>query len=331
MNIYITLDYELFFGESSGSVENCIIEPTQDLLNIVEPYQIKITCFVDSGYLIALQKQKNQFPQLEQDYKKITKQIKYLADNNHGIELHIHPHWEDSYYDGKKWIFNMSRYKLADFSESEVMDIATRYTEVLKKVSGKNPVAYRAGGWSAQPFLNIGKALKNNNILIDSSVFAQGAFKSKNQVFNFKNVPLYKSSYHFLNDLTIENSQGEFLELPISSQKMSPLFFWRFAMKKILKQKKDISYGDGNAVKSSKIELIKMLLFPSYSVVSLDGYKSSMIYKAYKKYRKKTNAKGNFVLIGHPKAFTPFSLKKTNDFIVKAHKSNTFVTYRQEF
>jgi len=329
MNIYITLDYELFFGETSGSVDNCIIKPTQDLLNILEPYNIKMTCFVDSGYLIALQKQKDLFPQLEKDYKKVTQQIKYLADNKHGIELHIHPHWEDSYYDGEKWIFDMSRYKLADFNEDEVKDIVTRYTDVLKKISCKSPVAYRAGGWSAQPFLNIEKALKSNNILIDSTVFAKGIFKSKNQAFNFKNVPLYKSEYNFSDDLTKENSEGDFLEIPISSQKMRPMFFWRFALKKILKQKKDQSYGDGNAAKSSKVELLKMLLFSSYSVVSIDGYKSSMILKAYKKYNKKTNTNGNFVLIGHPKAFTPYSLKKTSEFIAKVHKSNTFVTYRQ--
>ena len=57
MNIYITLDYELFFGPDSGTVENCIIEPTEQLLNIVDPLGVKFVCFVDSGYLLALEKQ----------------------------------------------------------------------------------------------------------------------------------------------------------------------------------------------------------------------------------------------------------------------------------
>ena len=161
MKIYITLDYELFFGSKSGSVEKCIIEPTNDLLKIVDPYNVKFTCFVDAGYLIQLEKHKDIYPQLQNDYSKITKQISDLADNEHGIELHVHPHWEDSYYNGANWVFSKSRYKLSDFKEEEIEDIITRYNDILKRVSGKNPVTYRAGGWSAQPFGPIKKALKN--------------------------------------------------------------------------------------------------------------------------------------------------------------------------
>ncbi len=87
MKIYITLDYELFFGSPSGSVDNCIIKPTEALLKLVDPYDIKLNCFVDSGYLIALEKFKTKYPQLEEEYQKITQQIQFLSANNHGIEL----------------------------------------------------------------------------------------------------------------------------------------------------------------------------------------------------------------------------------------------------
>ena len=43
MDIYLTLDYELFFGEQSGTPEHCIIKPTQDLLSILDPLDIKAT------------------------------------------------------------------------------------------------------------------------------------------------------------------------------------------------------------------------------------------------------------------------------------------------
>lgn len=94
MNIYITLDYELFFGKHSGSVENCIIKPTEALLKIVNPLKIKFTCFVDVGYLVKLEEQKEKYTQLKKDYQKITAQIKNLANQGHGMELHIHPHWK---------------------------------------------------------------------------------------------------------------------------------------------------------------------------------------------------------------------------------------------
>ena len=62
MNIFITLDYELFFAQHSGSVEKSIIEPTEKLLEAVEKTTTKLCFFVDAGYLVRLEKYKNDFP-----------------------------------------------------------------------------------------------------------------------------------------------------------------------------------------------------------------------------------------------------------------------------
>ena len=191
MNIFITLDYELFFGPQSGSVEHCMIQPTNDLLKILDPYNIKISFFVDSGYLLALEKFKTRFPELEEDYVAISNQIKKLTDEGHGIELHIHPHWEDSYYHKNKWVFDTSRYKLADFNEKEILAIVSQHCEILGRMTGRAPVAYRAGGWSIQPFEPIGKALRKNNILLDSTAYSGGYFQSPNQVFDFRGPPSF--------------------------------------------------------------------------------------------------------------------------------------------
>lgn len=327
MNIYITLDYELFFGSSSGSVEKCIIEPTEDLLKILNPYNIKATFFVDCGYLIALEKFMQTHVNLRNDYKKVTKQIKSLADSGHRIELHIHPHWEDSVYDGRQWVFDTSRYRLSYFDENKILDIVTNYKKVLARVSGQNPRAYRAGGWSAQPFHMISKALKKSNVFLDSSVYPGGYYDSKNQSFDFTKVPQYKTIYKFSNDLTIEDEEGEFTEIPISSLKISPFFFWRFIVVKLLKGKNHIPYGDGKAIQMKRSNVFRLLFNHSYSVVSIDGYKASLVKKAYKKYKLNTADEGNLVLIGHPKAFTKYSLKKLYLFIKETEKKNTYKTF----
>ena len=70
-----------------------------------------------------------------------------------------------------------------------------------------------------------------------------------------------------------------------------------------------------------------MLTF-SNSVVSMDGYKSVLIEKAYKKYKK--NNMNNFVIMGHPKSLTLFSLQKIEEFI-KKHKDEKFSTFKNEF
>lgn len=328
MNIYITLDYELFFGSLSGSADNCIIKPTEALLKLVKPYDIKLNCFVDSGYLIALEKFKVKYPHLEEEYKKITKQIQYLSTNNHGIELHIHPHWEDTIYDGENWIFNTSRYKLSDFNSSEVMEIVTRYNEVLKRISGKSPIAYRAGGWSAQPFNHIKDALASNSVYIDSTVYPGGHYFSANQVYDFSKVNRYKTSYKFSDDLTVEDKNGAFTEIPISSYKVPPSFYWQFVITKFIKNKNHLAYGDGNAIMLSKNGLFKLLTTYSNSVVSIDGYKATYLDKAFKDYKTHTDNKGNFVIIGHPKAFTPFSLRKVADFLSHTQNENSFQTFR---
>ena len=328
MNIYITLDYELFFGTKSGSVDNCIIEPTKALLKIAEPYNIKFVFFVDVGYLVKLEEHKEQFPELQKDYLKVTHQIKHLAEKGHGIELHIHPHWEDSYYDGNDWIFNVSRYKFADFSLDEIKKIVSLYTSTLTRISGKAPKAYRAGGWSAQPFNNIGKALKANDIYIDSTVFPGGYYESANQCYDFRNVQQYNTCYHFSEDLTIMQPEGYFKEIPISSYKLSPIFFWKFVYHKLRKQNKHQAFGDGQAISKTKKDTIKLLSKPSVSVVSIDGYKSSYLEKAYNAYRKNTDDKGNFVIIGHPKAITPYSLERFSDFLKSTNREPHFKIFK---
>jgi len=327
MNIYITLDYELFFGTKSGSVENCIIKPTEALLAIVNPYNIKFTCFVDVGYLVKLEEQKQKHQQLQEDYKKITQQIKHLAEDGHGIELHIHPHWEDSYFNGTNWVFDTSRYKLADFSSEEINSIVTQYTKTLTRIAGKPPKAYRAGGWSAQPFAEIGKALLKNNIKIDSTVFPKGYYNSPDQFYDFRNINQYQTEYNFSENLVEEDPNGSFKEIPISSYTVSQFFFWKFAYHKLKKQKKHQSFGDGAAMAKTKKDMLKLMLLPSNSVVSIDGYKASFLQRAYQSYHKHTKAKGDFVIIGHPKAFTAYSLEKLKLFIEKEHQNNTFVLY----
>ena len=300
MKIYITLDYELFFGSQSGGIDDCIINPTNELLKIVDPYNVKIVFFVDVGYIDKLNEFKQHHPELQEDYKKITSQIKLLSKNGHGIELHIHPHWENTVYDGEKWVFDTSQYKLQDFSKEEAYAIVIKYTTLLNSISGKKAIAYRAGGWSAQPFSHISKALKDAGILFDSTTYPKGYHQSKHQAYDFRNVAQYKTEYRFENDLTVEDPNGHFTEYPISSYRLSPVFFWRFALEKIKKDKKHVSFGNGSAISKPKIEVIKLMTRFSNSVV----------------------------LIGHPKAFTPYSLQETKKFIENTYKDHTFRVFK---
>ena len=225
-------------------------------------------------------------------------------------------------------MFDTSKYKLTDFPKPEVHAIVLKYSRFLEEITGKAPLAFRAGGWSAQPFSHIMEALQDVNISIDSTVYSNGYHVSKNQFYDFRNVSQYKTKYTFSDDITIEDSKGFFTEYPISSYRVSPFFFWRFAFEKIKKSKKHISFGKGKAINKPKRELFRLLTKYSNSVVSIDGFKASFMQKAFMKYVKNTNNEGNFVLIGHPKAFTPYSLLKTKEFIAKNYKEHKFSVFK---
>lgn len=318
-NILITLDYELFFLES-GSVEKCIIEPTEKLLSILDKHNIKASFFVDSGYIIKLKEYMQSFEVLKKDYDLITQQIKKLSTQGHDIQLHIHPHWEDSIFDGKQWVFDTSRYKLSDFSKVEIDYIVKSYSLVLEEITNIKPSVFRAGGWCIQPFDIMANALYKYGIRVDSTLFPEGKTFTPAKSFDFTNTPI-KSNWRFSEDPLIEVENGDFLEIPISSVLTTPFFYFKFILNKFFGGKMQKAYGDGSAISNSKKHIFELLLKPSFSVASIDGYKASLLNKCAK------HNKEQLVLIGHPKAFSPFSLKELDSFINKRRIDSVFKTY----
>jgi len=327
VKIFLTLDYEMFFGSNTGTQERCILYPTELLIKILDTHNIKATFFIDSGYLIQMDKYRKEFPQIEADYQAVIAQIVKLDKNGHDIQLHIHPHWEDTIYDGKRWILDTSRYKLDDFSVSEVEDIVFRYKKVLTDIVGEKIFVFRAGGWCIQPFGKIKKALKKENIWLDSTLFKNGINKSKTHFFDFRGMP-EDDEWNFEHDPMVINPNGYFKEVPISSYRVSPLFFLKLILLKKFGGIKHQSLGDGTAAGGSKWDKLRMLIKSTYSVVSMDGVKIDFLDKAYADYKR--NHKENFVVIGHPKAFSPYSLDKLDSFL-KKHQYEKFTTYQKEY
>ena len=110
------------------------------------------------------------------DYSIVMRQLDTLREEGHSLQLHIHPHWEDSYYAGDKWVLKTERYRLHDFSEKEIEEIVFRYKKVLTDIVGDRVFAFRAGGWCLQPFAKIKAALeKKRHLAGQQRVFRGGA------------------------------------------------------------------------------------------------------------------------------------------------------------
>lgn len=316
MNIYLTYDYELFFGNPTGTVEKCIIEPTNYLRQIAKETNIKMVFFIDVGYLKKLIEFKTQFPKVEYEYQLVFNQIKDLVADGHDCQLHIHPHWEDCTHNGNQWNMNVDRYKLVDFSEDDIEKIVIEYKNILENITNKSVTAYRAGGWCLQPFSKIKNAFLKAGLKIDSTVFPGGKNIKGNYYYDFTTVP-QKDKWKFDDDLCVENEDGLFWEYPISNQKYSIWFFWKLFILGRLQPKLHKPIGNGYPMPSPGMR--KQMLTQGMTLsASVDGYFVTKLNQVIK--RNKNRGWQETVIIGHPKACTHFALKQLKTFILK-HKN----------
>lgn len=322
--LLISLDYELFFGNKTGSVSKCMIEPINALVKVVERHGMKLSLFVDAGYLDCLKKHSLQYPVLLADFSVITQQLQSLKDKGHDVQLHIHPHWVDSVFNGTSWQLDTTRYRLHDFQKHEIAEIVARYKNILVDIVGDTVFSYRAGGWCMQPFGVIADALHAEGIWLDSTVFTGGVSEDSQRWFDFSKAP-DMPFWRFDADPNIDDKTGRFVEVPISSDRVSPLLFWKMAVIKKLTKGQHQPYGDGEAMKANWQYYFKRLTSSTYSVVSIDGIKAGLLKRAWDRHLK---GRGSdiFNIMGHPKAVTSYSLVQLDRFLgsIKGVQACTF-------
>lgn len=325
MNIFLTLDYELFFGNPTGSVEKCILEPTQRLLEISKKYGVGMTYFVDVGYLLACDRYRNDFPSLQVDYQKVVDQLQQIIAEGSDVQLHIHPHWEDCSYTPEGWnmVTNL-HYKLDDYSEEEIYPLVKRYKEKLEQLIGRKVNSFRAGGWCLQPFSKVEKAFQKLGIKYDTTVFQGGEFHSEHYAFDFTTAP-NKGRYNFQSVLTHEYPEGYFTEIPIGGMKYHPFFYWHLYGWGRIRPSRHKMLGDGNFIAQPGRKQ-KHLTKSSWNHISMDGYFSSKLKSATRKFAK--SGRTDLVVIGHPKSMTLFSFERLESYIQAIQNKHPFLTFK---
>lgn len=324
MDVFLTFDYELFFGSSTGTVEKCITEPTKQLLSLAKKHHTPMTFFIDIGYIIALEKFKDKHPALQKDHEAVTTQIREIIARGSDVQLHIHPHWEKAVYDGQKWIITTANcYKLSDFPQAEIESIVRRYKRRLDEVSGKQSHTFRAGGWCIQPFSLLENVFQELGLKYDTSVFPGGYFEAGEYAFDFRNAP-QKSKYPFQDDVCKENPNGYFTEYPIGSYRYSPLFYWKLYILGRLDPKAHKMMGDGNFM-SQPGRKKQVLTHFTWNHASTDGfYVTKMKTITQNALQQKAE---NLVFIGHPKSCTQFSIQQLDQYLSAFKTSCHFRTF----
>lgn len=307
MDVYLTLDFELFLGVKSGTVQNCMVKPTGRLLEIARKTGMVFTFFVDAAYLVRLNELKQNHTDIQTDFDEVTNLLKRVVAEGHDVELHIHPQWVSSEYVDGEWKIDAEHYKLADITDETADELFAAGCDLLEKITGKRPIAFRAGGFSAEPYEKLLRLMKNNGLSVDSSVYPGTIYQSPQQQYNYLDAEQGRI-YRFSDNPVVENRDGSFFELPLSVYPVSPLYFWKLVFQRLSKQKNHERIGDGVSVSTANRTIFKRLTRSENIHATIDESKISFLWKAFKKAQKRKDTV--FCVIGHPKLATEYSLSK---------------------
>jgi len=313
MKVYLTFDYELFFGSSTGTVDKCMLEPTNDLLRMAQKHNIPLVFFIDACFLKKL-KEFSSHKDCLLNYTKVASQLKEMVTHGHEIALHIHPHWEDCVFDGDGWKMNTTRYKLSDFTTTEARSIISSSHTVIKDITGKACKSFRAGGWCIQPFSHFREALLEEDIFTDSSVYHRGKHISGAHTYDFTSAP-DKDEWMFSTDCCVEDASGEFKEIPITGDYIMPTFYLNLYARMKLNPAWYKPVGDGMWLKD-KYNLYGKFLRPVNHFACADGYFASRLKRILLKLELKN--KKNMLVLSHPKSLANCSHQLLEQFVVFA-------------
>lgn len=313
-SLLLTLDYELFFGPSSGTVERCLIGPTAALAEIAERHGLRLTLFVDAGFLCRAAEY-GEHKAVRAQVDAVERQLSALARKGHDLQLHVHPHWEDSHWTDDGWQFDLARYRLHDHDAASRSDIVRRYKERLARLTDSDVFAFRAGGWCLQPFDAISAALAGNGVWLDSTVFAGGLSEDRQRGFDFTAAPR-ADAWRFSADPLVPDEQGPFTEIAITPMPLGPVSYWLMALLPRLSRRFS-SLGDGRGMKWDKKYYRDRLLKRSVSPASIDGIKARWVHPLLRARARDSEAIVN--VMGHPKAVSRSSLAEL-DRLLAAHR-----------
>jgi hypothetical protein len=255
----LTVDYELFFGVDSGTVENCMIRPTKKLARLLGEYGGKMTLFWDILHYVRLCQLAGEVPGLMLDKELIENQIRQLVNEGHDLQMLLHPHWLDAEWDGYRWRFDYRRFALQNLSTAAdendintILGCVTMARKTMEKLIIPLDAAYRVttvriGGHMIEPFGLLREAFLHNNITMDSSVIRKVNNRKSMFPYTFENVP-DELVYRF--DLSVEEpiDTGPFWEFPMETIRIPRLKRMWLAQIKQIGYIYPGRYGDGKGL-----------------------------------------------------------------------------------
>jgi hypothetical protein len=178
VRVIFTLDYEIH-GNGEGCPHGLMVEPTARLLRLFDAYGAKLTIMADIAEILKFKEYADQHGKDVYHYRDIAAQLQTAVRGGHDVQLHIHSSYFNATHDGRRWVQDWAEYNFAGLSPrrlDELIRLGKDFLEsLLQPVNpGYRCNVFRAANWSVSPSKNVVRALVNNGIRIDTSVFKYG-------------------------------------------------------------------------------------------------------------------------------------------------------------
>lgn len=347
MNVIFTLDYEIH-GNGEGCPHELMVEPTDRLLRLFDEYGAKLTIMADMAEILKFKEFADQNGRDDYHYRDIAAQLQNAVRGGHDVQLHIHASYFNARHDGQRWVQDWSEYDFASLSLERLDEIIRKCKiELESLLQPVNPnyrcFVFRAANWSVNPGRNIIKALLNNGISVDTSIFKFGRRKG---IVNFD----YSAAESELvpwrvgqEDLCSRDDRGKLWEFPIYCENrrlgafLTPNRLYRVAQSRRHRISEDPSATAANGFPSSaKKDLLgKLSMIARKHAWKADFNQCTgrqLIGALSRAEQRYANDSDNipFVLIGHSKLFNRMnerSLRPFLEFVASRDRRFKFATF----
>ncbi len=213
----LTVDYEVF-GNGTGCINPCVLEPAERISQIAKRYSAPITFFVEALEFQAME------THLACD--RVREQLAAFLEDRHDIQLHIHPQWSSAVRIEERWRLDMERWRIGDLPYDEVFAMLAEGKSWLEELAAQADrnyrcIAFRAGGWCIQPSGFVVTALLDLGFAIESTVAPGFRNARPGEWCDFRRTP---AASHWKTRGDVCNSEsGGIIEVPIVTGTIDPL------------------------------------------------------------------------------------------------------------
>jgi hypothetical protein len=316
-----TLDYEIH-GNGEGDPYALMVEPTRRMMDLFEQYGAKLTIMADVAEILKFKEYREGTGRDDFHYGAIADQLREAIQRGHDVQLHLHSSYFNATFNGNRWEQDWSEYNFAELPFkrlNQMVRSGKEYLEnLLKPVDRRYEcVAFRAANWAVSPSRNVVRALINNGIRVETSVFKYG---QREGIVSFD----YSNAHSNLvpwtvdeDDICQQKDGGKLTEAPIyCERRWIGAFLTPNRVRRLLMSRRHPiarKSCDGPGVRTS-LPLARKILRKLFLLTRNRPWKADFnqctgwqLIKALKRAAQIHDPKGNkvlpFVLIGHSKLF----------------------------